>query len=41
MCEKGWKLIIKDWLFHFITFGTPSPDLSKAAEIRNKVLNEG
>jgi len=40
MCETGWNLIIKDWLLHFITYGTPSPDMSKAAEIRNKILAE-
>jgi hypothetical protein len=35
MCEKGWTMIIKSWLFHFITNGTSSPEMSKAAEIRN------
>src|SRR6476620_3834240 len=24
MCEKGWNIIIKDWLLHLITVGTPS-----------------
>lgn len=38
MCEKGWTIIIKDWLFHFINFGAPSGDMSKAAEIRNRLL---
>ena len=38
MCEKGWSMIIKSWLLHFITYGTPSPELTKAAEIRNKIL---
>ena len=38
MCEKGWKMIIEDWLFHFITYGTPSPEMNKAAEIRNQLL---
>ena len=35
MCEKGWN-IIKDWLFYFITVGTPSVEMAKAAEIRNQ-----
>ena len=38
ICEKGWTIIIKNWLFHFITYGTPSPEMSKAAEIRNQIL---
>jgi hypothetical protein len=38
MCEKGWNMIIKSWLFHFIIYGTPSPEMSKAAEIRNQIL---
>lgn len=38
MCEKGWNMIIKSWLIHFITNGTPSPEITKAAEIRNKIL---
>lgn len=37
-CEKGWSTVIKSWLFHFITFGTPSPDMSNAAELRNQIL---
>lgn len=40
MCEKGWTLIITDWLFHFITIGIPSTDMTKASEIRNKLLND-
>jgi hypothetical protein len=36
MCEKGWNLIINDWLFHLITVGSPSAEMSKAAEIRNQ-----
>ena len=40
MCEKGWTMIIKDWLFHFITVGTPSGEMSKAAEIRNRLLED-
>lgn len=39
MCEKGWTMIIKDWLKYFITQGTASPELTKAAEIRNKILD--
>lgn len=38
MCEKGWTMIIKSWLLHFITHGTESPEMTKAAEIRNKIL---
>ncbi len=38
MCEKGWIMIIKDWLFHFITVGSPSEEMSKAAEIRNRIF---
>jgi hypothetical protein len=40
MCEKGWTMIIKDWLFHFITVGTSSREMSKAAEIRNRLLED-
>ena len=40
ICEKGWSMIIKNWLFHFITYGTSSPEMSKASEIRNQVLND-
>ena len=40
LCEQGWNMIIKDWLFHFITTGMPSPELTKAAEIRNKLLDK-
>ena len=38
MCEKGWTMIIKSWLLHFLTNGTPSPEMTKATEIRNKFL---
>lgn len=38
MCEKGWGMIIKSWLSHFITYGTESPEMIKAAEIRNQIL---
>jgi hypothetical protein len=40
MCEKGWNIVIKDWLFHFITVGTPSVEMAKAAEIRNQYLKD-
>jgi hypothetical protein len=40
MCEQGWIMIIKDWLFHFITVGTPTSEMTKAAEIRNRLLEE-
>jgi len=36
MCEKGWNIVIKDWLLHLITVGTPSPEMAKAAAIRNR-----
>lgn len=36
MCEKGWDIVIKDWLFYLITIGTPSKEMAKAAEIRNQ-----
>jgi len=38
MCEKGWDIVIKDWLLHLITTGTPSKEMAKAAEIRNRHL---
>jgi hypothetical protein len=38
MCEKGWDIVIKDWLLHLITTGTPSKEMAKAAEIRNTHL---
>jgi uncharacterized protein YndB with AHSA1/START domain len=37
-CNKGWSTIINSWLLHFITNGTPSPEMSKAAEIRTRIL---
>jgi hypothetical protein len=40
MCKKGWTMIIKNWLFHFITVGTPSTEMSKAAEIRTRLLED-
>lgn len=36
MCEKGWDIVIKEWLFHLITEGTQSEGMAKAAEIRNQ-----
>jgi hypothetical protein len=38
MCEKGWTMIIKSWLVHFIINSMPSPEMTKAAAIRNKIL---
>lgn len=38
MCEKGWNIIINNWLLYFIQYGTPSPEMNKAAEIRNQIL---
>jgi len=38
MCEKGWTLVIKNQLLHFITYGTESPEMIRAAEIRNQML---
>ena len=40
MCEKGWDIIIKDWLVHFITVGVPSAEMAKAAQIRNQLLKD-
>ena len=40
MCEKGWTMIIKNWLAYYITVGAPSPEMSKAAEIRNSLLEK-
>jgi|SRR4030095_946274 len=39
-CQQGWSLIIKKWLFHFITVGTPSSEMFKATEIRNRLLED-
>ena len=39
-CKKGWTMIIKNWLFHFITYGKQSPDMAKAVEIRDQFLAE-
>lgn len=38
LCEKGWNMIIKNWLFHFITMGIPSGEMKTAAETRNELL---
>ncbi len=40
MCEKGWNIIIRNWLFHFITIGTASEEMAKAAQIRNQYLED-
>jgi hypothetical protein len=36
MCETGWDIVIKDWLAHFVRTGNPSPEMARAAEIRNQ-----
>jgi len=36
MCEKGWNIVIRDWLLHLIETGAPSGEMIKAAEIRNQ-----
>jgi hypothetical protein len=38
MCEKGWTMIIKGWLCYYIIVGSPSPEMSRAAEIRSRLL---
>jgi len=38
ICETGWHIIITKWLLHFITYGTSSPEMNNAAEIRNQIL---
>jgi hypothetical protein len=40
LCKKGWTMIIKDWLLHFIKTGTPSAEMSQAAEIRTRLFKE-
>jgi len=40
MCVKGWDIVIKDWLFHLITVGTPSGEMAKATEIRNREFED-
>jgi hypothetical protein len=40
MCGKGWGMIIKNWLSHFIIYGTQSSEMAKVAEIRNQMLAE-
>jgi len=40
MCEKGWNIVIKDWLLHLITVGTPSTEMAKAAAIRNQHIGD-
>lgn len=37
-CEKGWSMVINNWLLHAIKFGNQSPELAKVAEIRNQIL---
>ena len=40
MCEQGWTMIIKDWLFHFIMHGAESFEIHNAAHIREQMLSE-
>jgi len=40
LIEKGWEIIVGDWLQHFIATGKPSQGMAKAAEIRNQALKE-
>lgn len=35
-CEKGWNIVIKDWLQHLITTGTESKDILNAGKIREE-----
>jgi hypothetical protein len=37
-CERGWDIVIKDWLHHFITTGKSAEGMINAAEIRNRHL---
>jgi len=36
MCEKGWNIVIKDWLQHLITTGTESGNILNASKIRDQ-----
>jgi len=38
MCEQGWNMVIREWLYHYLTTGKPSEEMKKAAEIRNRHL---
>lgn len=38
LCEKGWDIVVGDWLLHLITTGKPAEGMEKAAEIRNQAL---
>ena len=40
MCEKGWTMIIKNWFVHFLAYEKESPEMNKAAEIRNRILED-
>jgi hypothetical protein len=40
MCEKGWSIVINEWLHHFITHGAESPEMNRAAQIRNDILDQ-
>ncbi len=37
MCQKGWIMIITNWLLYFIANGSESPEMTQEAEIRNKI----
>lgn len=36
MCQRGWDVVIKEWLSHLITTGKPSEEMAKAVEIRRQ-----
>lgn len=40
MCARGWDIVVKEWLLHFITVGAPATAMTKAAEIRNTLLSD-
>jgi hypothetical protein len=40
MCAFGWDLIIKSWLPYFINHSTASPDMNRAAEIRDQAFGK-
>lgn len=40
MCQRGWSMIIRDWLYHYITTGVSSEEMNKAAEIRKQLLED-
>ena len=38
MCAQGWNIVFKNWLFYYLTTREPCPEMEKAAEIRNRLL---